>query len=263
LSPFDEVVVSESAFLQYRIAAELMGARAVAVPQKNMRQDLMGMSAAVTKRTKFIFIANPNNPTGTYNTRAEVDEFLSSLPGHVVPVFDEAYYEYAEAKKDYPSVIEEFFRKRPVVVLRTFSKAFGLAGLRVGYGVAPEGFVRTLDKIKPPFNVSVPAQFAAAAALFDEAHIKRSVKMNETEKERLAKELTAMNFTVVPSAANFLLFQVKPWTGRLLFERLLREGVVARSVDEYGLPDYLRVTVGRPDENKIFLKALREVVNGK
>lgn len=263
LSPFDEVVVSESSFLQYRIAAELMGARAIVVPQKDLKQDLRAMAAAATKRTKFVFIANPNNPTGTYNNRSEVDEFLSALPAHVVPVFDEAYFEYAETNKDYPSIAEEFFRKRPMVVLRTFSKAFGLAGLRVGYGIGPEPFVRALDKIKPPFNVSVPAQAAAAAALFDEVHIKKTVKVNESEREKLATELTGMGFAVVPSAANFILFQVKPWTGRLLFERLLHEGVVARSVDEYGLPDYLRITVGQPNENKIFLKALREVVNNK
>jgi histidinol-phosphate aminotransferase len=263
LTPSDEVVVSESSFLQYRIAAELMGARVISVPQKNLRQDLLGLSAACTKRTKFVFIANPNNPTGTYNNRAEVEAFLLALPANVVPVFDEAYYEYAQTEPDYPSIIEEFFRIRPMVVLRTFSKAYGLAGLRVGYGVAHETFVRTLDKIKPPFNVSVPAQAAAAAAFLDEAHIKRTVKMNSAEKAFLAKELSAMNFTVVPSAANFLLFQVKPWTGRLLFERLLRLGFVARSVDEYGLPEYLRVTVGQPKENKLFLKALREVVNGQ
>src|SRR5262249_24740869 len=153
-------------------------------------------------------------------------------------------YEYAEAKKDYPSMIDEFFKKRSLIVLRTFSKAYGLAGLRVGFAVAPELCVKTLDKIRPPFNVSVPAQAAAAAALFDEAHIKRSVKMNEEERKKLEKELYAIGFEVVPSAGNFLLIHVKPWSGRLLFERLLRRGVVARSVDEYGLPDYLRITVG-------------------
>lgn len=263
LTPNDEVVVSQGAFLQYRIAAELMGARVVAVPLKDMKHDLRGMNDAVTRQTKFVFVANPNNPTGTFNARAEVEVFLKNLPGHVVPVFDEAYFEYAVAEKEYPSMIVEFFRKRPLIVLRTFSKAFGLAGLRVGYGVAPEACVRALDKIRPPFNVSVPAQAAAAAALFDENHIKKTIRMNEAEREWLKDDLTELGFQVVPSATNFLLFKVKPWSGRILFERLLRLGVVARSVDEYGLPEYLRVTVGQPSENKTFMKALREVVNEK
>jgi histidinol-phosphate aminotransferase len=261
LSPFDEIVVSQSAFLQYRIAGELMGARVIAVPLKNMKHDLSAMAAAVTKRTKFLFIANPNNPTGTYNTRAEVESFLSSLPDHVVPVFDEAYFEYAKSNADYPSMIEEFFKKRPIIVLRTFSKAYGLAGVRVGYGVAPAGCVNALDRIRPPFNVSVPAQAAAIAAMNDTKHIKTSVRVNEAEKKKLVAALLEMGFESVPSAANFVLFRVAPKsTGRRVFERLLRKGLIARSVDEYGLPDYLRVTVGRPADNKQFLKALREVV---
>lgn len=260
LTPQDEIIVSDSAFLQYRIAGELMGARIISVPLNNMKYDLRAMAAAATGKTKFVFIANPNNPTGTYNTHGEVDQFLSALPTHVVPVFDEAYFEYAAVHEDYPSMIEDFFRRRPMVVLRTFSKAYGLAGLRVGFGLAPEPCIKMLDKVRPPFNVSVPAQAAAQAAFFDENFIKKSVRMNETEKSILASDLSAMGFNVIPSAANFLLFGVKPWTGHLLFERLLRKGVIARSVDEYGLPDYLRVTVGTPKENKIFMNALREVV---
>lgn len=263
LAPFDEVIVSESAFLQYRIAANLMGARVVAVPLAGMKHDLKGMAAAVTPRTKLIFIANPNNPTGTYNTRSEVEQFLTGLPGHVLPVIDEAYFEYAETKKDYPSMIESFFRKKQMVVLRTFSKIYGLAGLRVGYGIASESIVKTLDKVRPPFNVAMPAQMAAAAALFDDAHIKKSVKMTEAEKEILTDKLIEMGFPVVSSAANFLLFKVHPWTGRVLFERMLRLGVIVRAVDEYGLQEYLRVTIGTPQENKVFLQALKEVCKEK
>lgn len=261
LTPQDEVIVSASAFLQYRIAAQLMGAKVVTVPMRGFKSNLDGMAAAVNGRTKLIFIANPNNPTGTYNTTDEVERFLSNLPERVLPVFDEAYFEYAAVNEDYPSTILDFFKRRPIVVLRTFSKVYGLAGLRVGYGVAPEWCVSDLDKVRPPFNVSVPAQAAAQAALGDLKHVKAAVDLNTSEREKLAAELKKMNFDVVPSAANFVLFNVEPKSGYWVFEELLRKGIIARSVDEYGLPGYLRVTVGRPSENKKFLEALREVVS--
>ena len=261
LTPQDEIIVSASAFLQYRIAANLMGAGVVTVPMKNMKHDLTGMGDAVTPRTKLLFIANPNNPTGTYNTRAEVERFLAALPPSVLPVFDEAYFEYASTEADYPSMIEDHFRKRPIVVLRTFSKIYGLAGLRVGYGVAPEGCVVEMDKIRPPFNVAKPAQAAAVAALEDTKHVRTSVQLNLQEKKFLSNELEKMGFAIVPSAANFLLFNVNPMKGRAVFEGLLHHGMIARSVDEYGLPDYLRITAGTRAENKKFLEALREVTN--
>jgi histidinol-phosphate aminotransferase len=256
----DDIVVSASAFMQYRAAGHLMGARVTIVPMTDLKHDLKAMAGAVTNRTKFVFIANPNNPTGTYNTKGEVEEFLATLPLHVIPVFDEAYFEYASLHTDYPSMSHEYFRRRPMVILRTFSKVYGMAGLRVGYGLAPEALIVALDKIRPPFNVSVPAQFAAAAAIYDDDHVAKSVQANDAGKKFLTEELTKMNFHVVPSAANFILFATKPWTGRFLFEHLLEKGIIARCVDEYALPGYLRVTVGKPDENKIFLKALREVL---
>ncbi len=263
LTPKDDIVVSASAFMQYRLAADLMGTNVITVPMKGMKHDLKAMAAAATKTTKFVFIANPNNPTGTYNSTSEVEYFLSVLPSQVVPVFDEAYFEYAVVKKDYPSMIDEFFNKRPMVVLRTFSKVFGLAGLRVGYGIAPEALVRAMDKIRQPFNISVAAQVAAEAAFYDSDFVNKSVKMNEEQKDVLAGELTKMGFSVVPSAANFLLFNVQPLTGHVVFERMLRRGIITRSVDEYELPEYLRVTAGTPEENKKFLQALKEVFEQK
>lgn len=261
LSPKDEVIVSASSFIQYRIAARLMGATIIEVPMKNMKHDLLSMATRATTKTKLVFIANPNNPTGTYNTRAEVEQFLSALPSRVLPVFDEAYFEYASVKEDYPSIIEDYFKRRPMVVLRTFSKIYGLAGLRVGYGVAPEGCIAVLDKIRPPFNVSVPAQAAALAALRDVSHVKKSVSLNEKERARVSEEVSKIGFPVLPSAANFILFRVHPWTGRALFDALLQKSIIARSVDEYGLPDYLRVTIGDKKQNDKFLKALREVTH--
>jgi len=260
LSPGDETIVSASAFLQYRIATQLMGGRPVTVPIRNWKCDLDAMAAAVTPRTKLVFIANPNNPTGTYNTTAEVERFLSNLPERVLPVFDEAYFEYAASNEDYPSMVFEFFKRRPIVVLRTFSKVYGLAGLRVGYGIAPDWVVTELDKIRPPFNVSIPAQAAALAAFNDAAHVRKAVELNTGEREKMAVELTKIGFDVVPSATNFILFNVAPKTGFWVFEELLRKGIIARAVEEYGLPGFLRVSIGRPSENKQFLEALREVV---
>lgn len=263
LTPNDDVIVSASAFMQYRAAANLMGAKLITVPMKDLKHDLKNMAEHVTPKTKLIFIANPNNPTGTYNTRKEVEEFLSMIPPHVLPVFDEAYFEYASVNADYPSMIKEFFRRKPFVVLRTFSKIYGLAGLRVGFGVAPEWCIKTLDRIRPPFNVSIPAQAAAQAALTDANFVKKSIELNEKEKPLLMKALNDMGLPVVPSATNFLLIKTHPWKGRFLFEQLLQKGVIARCVDEYGLPHYLRVTVGLPSENKTFLKALQEVLNNQ
>lgn len=259
LSPHDEIIVSASGFLQYKLAGQLMGAKVITVPMRAMKVDLDAMAKAATDATKMIFIANPNNPTGTYNTRDEVEQFLNVLPSHVLPVFDEAYFEYASVFPDYPSMIQEKYKGRPMVILRTFSKIYGLAGLRVGYGVAPEEMVAEMDKIRPPFNVSVPAQAAALAAMTDDKHVEKSVALNMKEKKFLVDELSAMGFETVPSAANFILFRVYPLKGRVLFEEMLRQSMIVRSVDEYGLPDYLRVSIGDHDQNKLFLKALREV----
>jgi histidinol-phosphate aminotransferase len=260
LNKGDEIIVSAHSFIQYQIAARLMGANISVVRMNDMKHDLMGMAASVTGKTKLLFIANPNNPTGTYNTQQEVEKFLAALPPRVIPVFDEAYFEYASVNSDYPSMIEDYFRKRPMVVLRTFSKIYGLAGLRVGYGVGPESIIAELDKIRPPFNVSKPAQAAGMAALSDDKHVKKSISINEKEKKNLRDALTQMGFDVIPSATNFLLFRVEPRTGRALFDALLHKGIITRSVDEYGLPGYLRVTVGESGENKKFLQALREVI---
>jgi histidinol-phosphate aminotransferase len=260
LSPKDDIVVSASAFLQYRIAAQLMGAGVVTTPLRDWKCDLDAMAAAVTPRTKLVFIANPNNPTGTYNTVEEVDRFLKALPRHVLPVFDEAYFEYAAVHEDYSSMISELNR-RPMMVLRTFSKIYGLAGLRVGFGIGPDAVVRELDKIRPPFNVSIPAQAAALAALRDERHVRKCVELNLKEREKMVRALEKMNVFLLPSAANFILFRPEPLSGRAAFDALLHKGIITRSVDEYGLPGFLRVTIGLPDENKFFLEALREVLN--
>jgi len=255
----DEIVVSEHAFIRYRMAGELMGARVVSVPMRGLTHDLEAMAAAVTPRTKFLFIANPNNPTGTYNTRDQLEELLITLPARVVPVIDEAYFEFARAaRRDYPDALKFFKAGRNLVVLRTFSKAHGLAGLRLGYGVASEPVVETLERVRPPFNISLPAQAAGAAALGDLAHLRRSTALIAREKRNLERALKALGVATVPSAANFLLLHVAPHRGDEVFEALLRQGVIVRAMDEYGLPEHIRVTIGRPEENRVFLKAFSQ-----
>jgi histidinol-phosphate aminotransferase len=258
LGPSDEIVVSEHAFLRYKMAGDLMGATVVTVPMNVMTHDLEAMAAAVTPRTKFVFIANPNNPTGTYNTKTELEEFLITLPARVVAVVDEAYFEFARARRDYPNALDFFKTGRNLVVLRTFSKAYGLAGLRLGYAVGPESVIDTLERVRPPFNVSLPAQAAGVAALTDKAHLKRSVALVAKEKEKMEREFKKMEIPVVRSAGNFLLIQVSPHRGDEVFEALLRKGVIVRVMDEYGFPEHIRVTIGRPDENQLFLAAFRE-----
>lgn len=258
LGPGDEIVVSEHAFLRYRMAGDLMGSTVVTVPMNVMTHDLQAMAAALTPRTKFVFIANPNNPTGTYNTRAQLEEFLITLPARVVAVVDEAYFEFARLHGDYPNALDFFKAGRNLVVLRTFSKAYGLAGVRLGFAVGPESLIDTLERVRPPFNVSIPAQAAGVAALADGAHLKRTVSLVAREKKVVERALKLMGVPSVRSAGNFLLVQVSPHRGDELFEALLRKGVIVRAMDEYGFPEHIRVTIGRPEENRLFLSAFRE-----
>ena len=259
LNPEDHIVVSEHAFIRYQMAAELMGAQVSVVPMRGFTHDLAAMAAAETDKTKFVFIANPNNPTGTYNTRRDLDDFLNRLRPGVTAVIDEAYFEYARATRDYPDGLAAFKAGRNVSVLRTFSKIYGLAGLRVGYGVGAPSFVETLDRIRPPFNVAVPAQAAAAAALKDAAHLRRSLKLVAREKKQVERALEAMRVSWIPSITNFLLINVEPQRGTDVFDALLRRGVIVRAMEEYGYPHHVRVTIGTPPENRLFLKSFREV----
>jgi len=260
LRPTDEIVVSAHAFVRYRMAGELMGCRVRTVPMKGLRHDLEMMSEAVTRSTKFVFIANPNNPTGTYNTLGEVRKFLSRLPSKTLSVWDEAYFEYARLEPDYGCILENHLAGPKTIVLRTFSKVYGLAGLRVGYAVAPPWVVSALDRIRPPFNVSTVAQAAALSALGDAGHVRRSVERNLEGRGFLCRALDRLGIEWTPSCANFLLISVAPRRGRDVFNRLLEQGVIVRAVEEYGLPRHIRVTVGTKDENRVFIRALEKVV---
>jgi histidinol-phosphate aminotransferase len=243
------------------MAADIQGADTTAVPMDGLTHDLAAMSRAVTPRTKLVFVANPNNPTGTYNTAAQVGALLDALPPTALLVLDEAYYEYARQKKDYADGLALFKRGKRLMVLRTFSKAHGLAGLRLGWGVGPADVVDALERIRPPFNINVAAQAAGAAALADASRVKRTVTLLASEMRKMEAALSAMNVEWTPSAANFLLVKTAPRRGKDVFEALLKKGVIVRSLDEYGLSDRIRVTVGLPAENRMFLKALEETLS--
>ncbi len=258
LGPGRESVYADPAFVVYRLATLAHGGRGVEVPLDGaMRHDLPAMAAAVTGKTALVFIGNPNNPTGTWVAREELKAFLASLPSRVVPVLDEAYFEYARDLPDFPDGVELFRGGIPLCVLRTFSKVYGLAGLRLGYGVVPPEVAALYERVRQPFNVNRAAQAAALAALEDEEFVSRAAALNRAEMERITRELAVLGVPALPSAGNFLLFSLGERLGKDVFARLLRRGVIVRPVDNYGLPHHLRVTVGTVEENDLFLDCLR------
>ncbi len=261
LNPEDEIIVSEHAFIRYKMAGDLMGCKVVMVPMKNYTHDLVAMAKAVTPKTKAIFIANPNNPTGTYNTASELVDFFKRLEisgRQVLVIVDEAYYEYAKVEKDYPDTLNYFRQGKNIIILRTFSKIYGLAGLRIGYGIAKKEIIDFLERIRPPFNVNSLAQEAALASLNDETQVKKSVKLVKQGKKYLYQELKKLGFDYVPSAANFILIQMKT-NGKDVFAELLQQGVIVRAMEEYGFLEFIRVTIGLPRENKKFISALKNL----
>ena len=266
VTPASEVLFSEHAFAIYPILAQAAGARAVTVPAKNWGHDLAALRRAVGPQTRLVFIANPNNPTGTWLARAELDAFLRELPPQVVAVVDEAYFEYASyppmGARDYPNALEWVGKYPNLIVTRTFSKVYGLAGLRVGYGVSSAEMADILNRVRPPFNVNSLALVAATAALDDEAHLARTLDMTCQGMRQLVSGLGELGLRHIPSVGNFVCVDLGR-TAPPVYEALLRAGVIVRPVANYGMPNHLRVTVGLPEENDRFLKALGKVVSGK
>ena len=217
--------------------------------------DLNGFLAAVTDRTRIIFITNPTNPVGTVVTQQEIDEFMDKVPEHVLVCFDEAYREFSDNPPDTLKFVRE---GRNVIVLRTFSKAYGLAGLRVGYGVAPEHVTGMLHKARAPFNLHVLAQEAALAALADAEHVRRTVENNAAGMRFYEDAFREMGLEWIPSQGNFIL--VKVGQGRKVFNDMLARGVIVRAQDGYGLPEWIRISIGTPAENARCLEVLREVL---
>jgi len=257
----DEVVFSQHAFAIYPIVTQAVGARAVVVPARHWGHDLDAMLRAVTPRTKLIFIANPNNPTGTWLTRAQLGGFLADLPRRVIVVLDEAYFEYVE-EADYPNGIEWISEFPNLIVARTFSKAYGLAGLRVGYGMSSESIADLLNRVRQPFNVNTLAQAAAVAALGDSDHLERTRRMNRDGMRQLTDGFRALGLDFIPSVGNFVSVEL-PMSGRDAYESLLRQGVIVRPVGNYGMPHHLRITVSLAHENGRFLEALKKVLSSR
>ncbi|MDH3688864.1 MAG: histidinol-phosphate transaminase [Gammaproteobacteria bacterium] len=254
VSSSDEVVFSQHAFVVYPLVTQSIGASGIVVPAKNWGHDLEAMAEAVTACTKMVFIANPNNPTGTWVTSSQLEKFLTAMPDHVLVVVDEAYFEYV-AEPAYPNCIQWVEHFPNLVVTRTFSKAYGLAGLRVGWGVSSSEIADLMNRVRQPFNVSSAAQTAALAALQDEDHIEKSVTLNAAQMARLQQALPAMGLSVIPSVGNFVCVDVGRSAAQV-YEALLHEGVIVRPVDNYGLPNHLRITVGLLEENDRLISAL-------
>ncbi|OGS01018.1 MAG: histidinol-phosphate transaminase [Elusimicrobia bacterium RBG_16_66_12] len=260
VDPEDEVVVSQHGFIRFKQQASMMGARVIEVPMTDWTHDLELMAKATSPRTKLVFVANPNNPTGTYNTQDEIEGLLAAAPKDAIVVLDEAYVQFARSIAGYPRSLPDLARRHGnLVVMRTFSKAYGLAGLRVGYAVADPELVGWLDRIRMPFNVNLPAQRACVEALKDEAFVRRTVAVNEAQRALVAASLGDLGFGVGDSATNFV-FARSPIPGRELFKALLRLGVIIRPLDEYGLPQHVRVSIGTPAQNKTLLKAMRKAL---
>jgi len=256
----EEVLLPAPTFAYYRIAAQAQGARCVSVPLRDFKIDLPEMANKVSAKTKLIFLSNPNNPTGTIFTRSELDAFLVQLPSSVMVVVDEAYGEYVTAP-DYPRS-QEYQRKEGwIITTKTFSKFYGLAGLRIGYGIAGAELIEQMEKVRQPFSVNLLAQMAAEAALEDEEHREKTARLNEAGKRYLYEELSRLNLSFVPSEANFILVHCGNRASRVL-EGLLQEGIVVRGMAGHGLEEYIRVTIGLPEENKRFIKALELWVKG-
>lgn len=253
LSPGDEAVMAEHTFVIYKMEVKAAHGVVVEVPQKNWRHDLPAMADAITARTRLLFVCNPNNPTGTMVTKAEVAALMARVPEHVVVVFDEAYYEYVR-HPEFPESIGYVTAGRNVIVLRTFSKIYGLAGLRIGYGLTTPEITNYLNRIRPPFNANSMAQRAALAALDDDAHVAASRALNHAEMDKVRAGLQRLGFEALPSETNFLYFDVGR-DGREVFDALLRKGIIVRHIEGR----MLRVTIGLPEENQLFLSALQDV----
>jgi len=253
----ENAIVADPTFLEYRLIVESYGRRVKVVPNVNLKYDMDGIRKAIDGKTKLVFIANPDNPTGTYISDKQITKFLENIPDSVIVVMDEAYYDFVDAK-DYPDTMRHL-KDRNLIILRTFSKAYGLAGLRVGYALANPELIECMNRVRQPFNVNSLAQVGAAASLDDSAHLKRTRQTVLKGKKSLYGALDRMGLTYVPSQANFILVDVKrdSWE---IFQRLLRYGVIVRDMKPYKLDSYIRVTIGTAKENKKFIEAIKKVL---
>ena len=252
----DDVIAAEHAFVVYKLMATLFGANTIEVPDPDFVHDLDAMAAAITPKTRELFIANPNNPTGTLVNEEAIDRFMDKVPDHVVVIFDEAYYEFLSEP---PNTLKYVKEGRNVIVMRTFSKIQGLASLRIGYGLGPIHLMEVLQKCRQPFNANAIAQVGALAGLEDEEHQQKTRSLTEEGRAFLEKSFTDMDLEYVPSKANFVL--VKVGDGDAVFQGMLKEGVIIRAMRGYKLPEWVRISVGTMEQNQRCIEVLREVLN--
>ncbi len=253
----DEVVVASPTFLMYEVASSAHGAKIKVVPMRYFKYDLKAMKDAVTKNTKVVFIANPDNPNGTYVTRYELEDFLKGLPSETIVFLDEAYFDFVE-EQNYPNSLD-YLGKNNLIVTRTFSKSYGLAGLRVGYGISSPEIIKYMEAVREPFNVNSLAQIGAIGALKDKDFLARSKKAVREGKKFLYSELKAIGIRYVPSVTNFILIELGPKSGEIT-EKLLKKGVIIRNMKAWGLENFIRVTIGKDSENKRFIKELKKII---
>jgi histidinol-phosphate aminotransferase len=257
LAPGSDVVVSQYCFAVYPIVTALFGANLITVPAKNYAHDLTAMLRAITPRTRIVFVANPNNPTGTLAPREEVIKFVNEVPDDVLLVMDEAYIDFLEDPLDLVSLVRLGTRPN-LILMRTFSKIYGLAGLRIGYGIGNPEFVAALEKIRQPFNLNLLAQVAALAALDDAEHVRKTRANNFAGLEFFKRAFRDLKLEYVPSFANFILVRVGD--GQRVFEAMQKQGVIVRPMGGYQLPEWVRISIGTPQENERCLNALKSVV---
>ncbi|HXW69048.1 MAG TPA: histidinol-phosphate transaminase [Dissulfurispiraceae bacterium] len=247
----DEAVMAAPSFVVYSMSVQSVNGISVQVPLADFRHDLTKMAEAITEKTKLVFIANPNNPTGTINRRDEFEAFMKRVPSGVLVVIDEAYYEYV-TDPAYPDTFRHLRSDKDILILRTFSKAYGLAGFRIGYGIAKKEILAEMNRIRLPFNTTSLSQVAARHALDDTGHLEKSISINEEGKQLLYGELSSLNLSFVPTEANFIYLRLPVDSGPL-YNSLLREGVIIRPM---GAKE-VRVTIGLPEQNRRFIKALK------
>ncbi len=255
MGPGNEAIMAHPSFVVYSTIVQAAGGRNVIVPLKDHCHDLDEMASKITDSTRIIFIANPNNPTGTINTKTEFDSFMEKVPDGVLVVVDEAYYEYVMSP-DYADSMKYLEQRRDILILRTFSKVYGLAGLRIGYGISQSAINTEMNKIRQPFNINSLAQKAAIAALSDKGHLEKTVEINEEGKKYLYKELTELKLGYIKTEANFIFIPLEKIDAAGLNNSLLKEGIIVRPMG----PSAVRITIGLPDENKKLIAALRKII---
>lgn len=251
------VVTSEVTFLEYGIISQVNNRKIVTAPLKDFKYDLKALAGRINNKTKVVFIANPNNPTGTYVNAKELKSFVADLPKSALVVLDEAYDAFIDVK-DFPDSLK-FIDNGNVIAMKTFSKAYGLAGLRIGYAVSCPDLISSMEKTRQPFNVNLLAQVGASAALLDKEFLRRTQNVVWEGKAYICKELDDLGISYVPSVANFILIDMKT-DAVAVFKDMLKQGVIVRDMFQYGLRNFIRVTIGTQKENKKFIKALRKVI---